>query len=104
MRGRMALIARDPRVLSLQGITRFVVVEFFQRRLPVNQREILAVVLGMALRAIFLVGIVRVHATAGRELRRDFLVALLALQNRGASSDGVAAGALRRPAERGVSF
>jgi len=100
----MALAASDSRVLPLQGIARFVVVKFLQRWIPVDQREILAIVLRMALRAIFLVGIVRVHATAGRKLRRDFLVALLALQNRGAFSDGVAARALRRSAERSVSF
>ena len=102
--GGMALAASDPRVLSLQRITRFVVVEFLQGRLPVNQREIFAVVLRVALRAIFLVGIVRVHATAGRKLRRDFLVALLTLQNRGALSDRMAARALRRSAERSMSF
>jgi len=102
--GGMALGASDPRVLPLQGITRFAVVEFLERRLPVDQREVFAIVLRMAFRAVVLVGIMCVQPMAGRKLRRDFFVALLALQDLRAFSDAMAAGALRRPAERSVRF
>lgn len=52
-RRRVALAAFDLRVLAFERVARLLVVEFLQRRDPVNQREILAVVLGMAFRALF---------------------------------------------------
>ena len=102
--GGVALVTSDGRVLPLQRVARLAVVEFLERRIPVDQREVFAVMFGVALRAVVLVGIVRVQAAARSELRGDFLMAFLALQERGTFSDRVAAGALRRAAERSVRF
>ncbi len=56
MGGRVALLAGEARVLPLQNIASLAVVELFLRRVPVNQLEGLAVVLGMAARAVLLTG------------------------------------------------
>lgn len=65
MHGAVALRAGEPRVPPLQRISRLVVVEFLQRRNPMNQREILAVVFGMAFRAVFLIRELRMQPVPG---------------------------------------
>lgn len=81
MRRRMALAAFESRVLALQWIASLIVIEGLKRRLPVDQRKILAVVLGVAFGAIFLVRETRVQPAVLANLPRNFGMALLAFQN-----------------------
>lgn len=99
MRGRMALTALEPRVLSLQSVSRLIVIELLERRLPVNQRKVFAIVFGVARRAIRLIRKSRVQPAPARELRRDLLVALLALQFRRALPHHMATRAVCWPAQ-----
>jgi len=64
VRRRVTLIAGYFAVFPLQRVAGLIVIERFERRQPVNQRKILAIMLGMALRAFFLVGKVRMKPAA----------------------------------------
>lgn len=79
-RGVVTLAAFESRVLSLQRVASLVVIEFFERRHPVNERKILAVMLGVALPAVFLVGKMRMQAPALGNFLRDLRVTFFALQ------------------------
>jgi len=95
MRCGVALIARKPRVFSLQRVSGLRVIKRLLRRYPVNQREVFAVVLGVAFRAVGFIRIFRVKAAIACQLRGNFRVASLAIQNRGAFADHMATRALR---------
>lgn len=60
-----------------------------------DQREVLTIVLGVALRAVRFVGKARVQPAILCQLLRDFSVAFLALQDGRAGSHFVAARTLR---------
>lgn len=79
VRGRVTLIALDHGVLSLQTVACLAMIECLQRRLPVNEREILAVVLGMAFRAVLLVCKMRMQPVPARNFGCNFDMAFLAL-------------------------
>lgn len=98
VRGRMALLARDGGVLTLQRVTGQFVVEVLLRLFPMNQRKIGAVVFQMAAYTVSAVRIL--HAQLGvippilREKFGDFLVAVQAVKSRRFCSKLMAAGAL----------
>ncbi len=96
----VALIALESGVLTLQRIAGLVVIERLERRQPMDERKILAVMLGMAFGAISLVDQAGVEAASLGDPLRNLNVAFLALQNGAAETDLVTTRALRRPAER----
>ena len=96
---RMTLLAGGVRVLPFEDIAGLLVVKLFLGRLPVNEMEVLAVVLQMAANAVLAVGILhsepRVVAVLGVEPPGNFLVAVETLKGRRAGSELVATRALR---------
>jgi len=106
VRRRVALLASEGRMLSFQVVSRQPMVELFLRRLPVNQVEILPVVLQVAAYAIFSIGIA--HLQPGvipmppGKCVRHFLVAFQAFECRRAGAKGMARVALRCTAKRRV--
>lgn len=100
MRGGMALLADDGRVFFHERVSGLAMIELLERRFPMNERKILAVVLKMAAHAITTVGILhpqqRVVALMRRQTVRDFLVAIQTLKRRRAGTELVAAVALGR--------
>jgi len=77
----VTLITSDLGMLSFQCIACACVVELFERRLPVDEREIFAVMLGVALRAVLFVRKLPVQPVRASEFSVDFGVASLAFQN-----------------------
>lgn len=100
---RVALLAGDGRVLFQERVSSLAMIELLERRFPVNEREILAVVLEVAAHAIPAGGILhaqkRVVALMRGQAVRDFLVAIEALERRGAGAELVAGIALGRAVE-----
>jgi len=95
----MALLARHGRVLLRQRISSLAMIELFERRLPVDQRKILAIVLEVAPHAIPAVRILHPKQSVVALMRgqtvRNFLVAFEALEGWRAGSELVAGVALR---------
>lgn len=79
VRGRVALAAVEASVFALQRVAGLVVVESFQRRLPMDQRKIFTVMLGVAFRAVVAVRIACVQAAVLGDLLRNFSVTFSAL-------------------------
>ena len=50
MRSVMALVTGQPGMLTLEGVSRFFVIEALE--IPLDQREVFAIVLGVAARAL----------------------------------------------------
>ena len=74
----VAGVARQPEMGAFEGISRPVVIELLQGRIPVDQFEFLAIVFRMAFRAIFLFLLrqIKMIALFPCELRLNFAVAL----------------------------
>ena len=92
----MAFVALQPRVLAFEKVAGFLVVEFF--RIPLDQRKIRPVVIGVAAHAL-LAGpggnvVRRVEATLGGYARADVRMASNAAELRLAPADLVAVGAV----------
>jgi len=108
MRRRMALLAGDGRMLFHQRISSLAMIECLERRLPMNEGKILAIVLQVAAHAVPAVGILhrqkRVVALMRAETVRNFLVAIQALECRRAGPELVAGVALRRTVQRLMRF
>ena len=108
MRRGMALLAGDGRVLFHQRISGLAMIELLERRFPMDERKILAVVLEVAAHAIPAVGILhpekRVVALMRGQAVRNFLVAFEALERRRAGSELVAGIALGRAVEGLMRF
>lgn len=64
VRGCVAFAALDARVFPNQRISRLLVVKIFRRRNPMDQRKVLAVVVGMAFRTGLFIGKCGVKPTA----------------------------------------
>ena len=93
---QMAFVALQPRVLAFEKVAGFLVVEFF--RIPLDQRKIRPVVIGVAAYAL-LAGpggnvVRRVEATLGGYARADVRMASNAAELRLAPADLVAVGAV----------
>lgn len=99
VRRGMALLARHGRVLFHERISGLAMIELFERRLPMDERKILAIVLQVAPHAISAIRILhpeeRVVALMRGQTVRDFLVAFEAFEGRRAGSELVAGVALR---------
>ena len=104
MRWCVTLLADHSCMFSLQRVAGKLVVEFFEWFFPVNQIEIFAVMLEMAVNAIPPVGIwqleSRVVSVLGIEALRNLLVAIEAFECRRARAELMAAGALRCAGQR----
>jgi len=99
VRRRMAFLARHGRMLFHQGISGLAMIELFERRFPMDQRKILAIVLEVAPHAVSAVGILhpekRVVAFLRGQAFGNFLVAFETFKCRRAGSELVAGVALR---------
>ena len=108
VRRRVALFASDGRVLFYERISGQVMIELLERRLPMNEGKILAVVLEVAPHAVPAAGILhpeeRVVALMRGQPVRDFLVAFQAFKSRCAGSELVAGVALGRAIEGLMRF
>ena len=97
----MTLVARKTGVFTFQQVSSFFVIERF--RIPLDEREILAIVFGVTSRALLtrswrdVVG--RMQAAVRRQTTGNFCMALKTLQ-RSLASELVAAGAIRGSVER----
>ena len=96
MRGRVALGAIDLRVLSLQHVAGLRVIKALLRWCPVNQLEVFAVMLGVAVRARLLIGESGVKPLSAAQFAGDFSMAARAVEHHRPSSHNVAGSALRR--------
>lgn len=105
---RVAFVASNARMFSLQVVPGQAVIELFLRRLPMNQAEIFAVVVEVTAHAISSIRVthlqLRVVAVLSGEPLRDFLMAIETFESRRAGSKLVAAGALRGAGQRLVRF
>jgi hypothetical protein len=108
MRRRMALLARHGRVLFYQWISGLAMIELLERRLPMNERKILAIVLEVAPHTVPAIGILhpekRVIALMRGQTVGYFLMAFQALERWRAGSELVTRVALRRAIEGLVRF
>ena len=99
MRRGMALLARHGRMLFHERISGLAMIELLERRFPVDERKILAIVLEVAPHAISAIRILhpekRVVALMRGQTVRNFLVAFEAFECRRAGSELVAGVALR---------
>ena len=104
----MALLASSFRVFSFEFVTREPMLKLLLGRLPVDQIEILAVVLEVTPNAIFSVRIAHLYlvvvSVLGLETAGDFLVTVETLERWGAGSELMTARALGRAAERFVGL
>src|SRR4051812_39830831 len=107
--GIVAAVALESGVAAFERVAGFAVVEFFETDIPADGHELLAVVLGMAFGALIVA--LRtgheqgVESLFGGQALADFGVAAGALEFMiAAAAADVAADALRRPIEFGVSF
>ncbi len=99
VRGRVALAAIDLCVLSVQHVARLRMIKFLLRPNPVNQLEIFAVMLGVALCAGLLIGKGSVQPTPAAQFARDLSVAARAVEHCRPLPDDMAGSALRRAVE-----
>ena len=108
MRGRVALLASYSGVFPLQRVAGQPVIELLRWPLPVNEGEILAVMLQVAADAVLAVGIFHLQlgvvAPLLRKQLRDFSMAIQTFERGSAGAKLVAARALRCSAERLVRF
>lgn len=104
MWGHVALLTSNAAVLSLQWVSGQPVVELFQRRLPMNEREIGSVMLTMASHTVFAARVfhleMRVIPALLRKQSRNFFVAVEALESGRVCAKLMAACTLRRSAQR----
>ncbi len=100
----MTLAAIQSSVFPLQRVAGSIVIESFQRRNPADELKILAIVLGVALPAVFFVWMAGVQPASLRNPLRNLCVTLAALQGCRACSDSVATDTLCWPAEGLVRF
>ena len=104
----MALFTRNFRVLPFERIAGLPVIKLLLRWLPMNEREIRAIVLQMAPHAVFAIGILhsepRVVAVLGIEATGNFFVAVQALKCRRAGAELMATRALSCSCERLMRF
>jgi len=104
VRRRVAFFTFDAGMFAFQGITGQAMIELFLGWLPVNQREILAVVVQMAANALFAVGILhlepRMVSAVFRKQTRDFFMTFQTFERRCAGTELMAAGALARATQR----
>src|SRR5437588_321934 len=102
--GFVALFAGHLHVLTGQGIAGLPMIKLFLGRFPVEEIEILAVVLEVTPNAIFPVRIAHLYlvvvSVLGRETACNFLVAFQTFERRRAGSELMAARALGGAAER----
>jgi hypothetical protein len=99
----MALLARQPRVLSFQRIAGLGVIESLFGRFPVNDLEFHAVVFGVAANALLVVGLRdenRVIAAMGSDALGNLSVAFEALEVLIPTCKSVAGRAVRRPTQK----
>ena len=100
----MALLASSFRVFSFEFVTREPMIKLLLGRLPVDEIEILAVVLEVTPNAIFSVRIAHLYlvvvSVLGRQTACDFFVTVQTFERWRAGSELMAARALRRSAER----
>lgn len=103
MRWRVAFFASQVRVFAFQLVAGQAVIEFFFRRLPPYQAEILAVVVQMAVHAIPPVRVLHLHlrvvAVLVFQRLGDLFVAIQAFKRRRAGAELMAAIALGGAAE-----
>jgi len=108
VRGCVAFFASDTNVLAFQGVSGQTVIELFLGRFPVNQVEVLAIVLEVAADTVFAVGIVHLHtgmvAVLAGESFRNFLMTIEAFEGGGTRAELMAGIALRGPAQRLVGL
>jgi len=108
VRGHVAFFAGDRGVLIDERIAGLPVVELFERRLPMNEVEVLAIMFQVAANAIPAVGVLHpelgVKALIHRKPLGNFLMAFEAFESRRAGSELVAGVALRSPIESSVCF
>lgn len=106
--GRVALLASRFRVFSFEFVTCEPMIKLLLGRLPVDEIEILAVVLAVTPNAIFPVRIAHLYlvvvSVLGPETACDFFVTVETLERWGAGSELMAARALGRSAERFVGL
>lgn len=99
LRRGVAFFAGQACVFSLQVVSRLAMVELLLRRLPVNQAEVLPIVIQVAAYAVLALGIC--HTQSGMvtviqgEPLRYFLVTIEAFKGGSAGAKLMAAGALR---------
>ena len=99
MRGIVALLAREPRVLSFQWIAGFGVIESLFGRLPMNDLEVQAVMFGVAANALLVVGLRHqngVIAAMGGDALGNLRVAFETLEVLISTCKPVAGSAVRR--------
>jgi len=100
----VALLASSLRVFSFEVVTGEPMIKLFLGRFPVEEIEILAVVLEVTPNAIFPVRIAHLYlvvvSVLGRETACNFLVAFQTFERRRAGSELMAARALGGAAER----
>jgi hypothetical protein len=105
---RVALFARDGRMLSLQLVAGQAMIKLFLRRLPVDQAKVFPVMFQMAANAILTIGVrhmkLIVIAVLGRKPFGDFFVALQAFEGGRAGAELVAGSALRGAAQGLMRF
>ena len=105
---RMALFTRNFRVLPFERIAGLPVIKLLLRWLPMNEREIRAIVLQMAPHAVFAIGILhsepRVVAVLGIEATGNFFVAVQAFKRGRAGAELMATRALSCSCERLMRF
>ena len=108
MRGHVAFFAGDRGVLIDERITGQPVVELFERRLPMNEAEVLTLMFQVPANAMLAVGVphpeLGVKALIHRKALGNFLMAFEAFESRRAGSELVAGVALRSPIEGSVCF
>lgn len=101
---RVAFLASDAGMLAFQVVARQSMVELLLSRLPMDQVEVLAVVLQMAANAVFPVRIAHLNleviAVLAVEPSGDFLMAVQALEGGRAGAELVATHALRSSGKR----
>lgn len=104
----MALLASDGRMLFHERVSGLAMIELLERRLPVNEGKIFAIVLEVAPDAIPAVGILHsqkgVIALMRSQTVRNFLVAFEALKSGRAGSKLMAGVALGRATQGLVCF
>src|ERR1019366_526933 len=111
--GIVAARALEPRMTAFQRIARLAMIEVIQADIPADRDELLAVMLGMALRALVvaprlahphLIHQSRVQTLVRREPLLDLRVTTGALQLAIAAAANVTTGAVRGPVELRVRF
>ena len=102
MRGAVALVAGQARMLALERIAGLVMIKILFGRHPVNEREVPPVVFRMALSTLLVVRELAVQSLRLSKFLGNLGVALLALQSRCTQANLVTARALCGAAKRCV--